>query len=366
MAVIFWAALFLLWYVFIGYALVLWFLIRHRAKTVEKGVFEPTVSLIISAYNEEAVIREKIENTFALSYPKEKLEIIVCSDGSTDETDTIVRSFGDRVKLLRIEGRRGKPECQNQGAAYATGDILVFSDANSMYDREALRALLANLNDSRVGVVCGELRYKRNDKSDEGVYWRLEKFLKEGESKLGSCLGANGAIYAMRRELYHPLPAEACSDFIEPFFAYAKGFRVVYEPKAFCYETPGDNAQEFNRKKRIIVNSLQSLYLIAPFLNPLRYGWYSVALWSHKMLRWFAFVLLILVFVTSLLSAGHSFFMAVLALQLLFYGFALLGAFISWKPFTIPYYFVLVNMASLLAVFDTVFGKKVTAWEKAR
>lgn len=366
MAVLFWLSLFLLWYVFIGYALVLWVLVRYRSTSVAAGEFEPTVTLIISAYNEERVIREKLENTMALAYPKDKLEVLVCSDGSTDKTDEIVTAFGNGVTLLRIEGRKGKPECQNIGAAHAKGEVLVFSDANSMYDTNALRALMRNLHDPKVGVVCGELRYKRNNKSDEGVYWKLEKFLKEGESKLGSCLGANGAIYAMRRELYHPLPAEACSDFIEPFFAYEKGFRVVYESGAFCYETPEDNAEEFNRKKRIIVNSLQSLYLIAPFLNPLRHGWYSVALWSHKMLRWFAFVFLIGVFVTSFALADHPFFLGVLALQILLYGFAMLGAFIPAKLFTIPYYFVLVNLASLLAAVDTVFGKRITAWEKAR
>ncbi|HWH07181.1 MAG TPA: glycosyltransferase family 2 protein [Candidatus Paceibacterota bacterium] len=359
-------AAFLVVYVYIGYPLVLRIAVQLFSRPVRKGYCEPRVTLIVSAYNEEAVIGKKIENTFALDYPSEKLEIIICSDGSTDSTDEIVRSYDGKVILHRVEGRRGKPECQNQGAAIASGDVLVFSDANSMYDTAALRNLMQNFHDEKVGVVCGELRYKKNNKSDEGLYWKLERFLKEAESVLGSCLGANGAIYAVRKELFHPLPPEACSDFVEPFYAYDAGYRVVYEATAFCTEVPGDNAEEFNRKQRIITNSLQSIYLIKKFLNPFRYGWYSLALWSHKMLRWYAFLFLIVAFIANLFLVGNFFFLTLLLLQVLFYVFAFIGIFSSFKLFSIPYYFIAVNLASFLAVVDTVVGRKVTSWEKVR
>lgn len=366
MSAIFLFAVLLVSYVFIGYPLLLWVLRRFFSKPVQKGHYEPSVSIIISAYNEEAVIQEKIENTLQIKYPTEKLEIIICSDGSSDKTDALVQQYGDRVRLLRVEGRVGKPECQNQGAAAATGDMLVFSDANSMYDSNALTFLMENFHDSKVGVVCGELRYMKNNKSDEGLYWKIEKFLKESESVIGSCLGANGAIYAMRKELYCPVPAEACSDFIEPFYAYKAGYRVVYESRAFCTEVPDDNAHELSRKQRIVANSLQSLYLIREFLNPLRFGWYSLALWSHKMLRWYAFMFLIIAFVANAFLIEDPIFFVAFLLQVGFYLLALLGMFFTAKPFSIPYYFVIVNLASLLAFLDTLRGTKVTSWEKVR
>ena len=359
-------SLFLIFYIYVGYPLLLIVLARLFSRPVGKGAYEPRVSFIISAYNEEEIIREKIENTLSLEYSKDKLEIIVCSDGSTDDTDAIVRSFEGNVRLLRIEGRKGKPECQNQGVRVATGDILVFSDANSMYDRKALQYLLENLYDPTVGVVCGELRYVRNDKSDEGLYWKLEKKLKQNESMLGSCLGANGAIYAMRRSLYRELPPYACSDFVEPFYAYDLQYRVVYEPRAFCTEVPGDNAQEFKRKQRIVLNSFQSIPLIRKFLNPLAYGWYSISLWSHKMLRWYAFMFLILIFFSNLFLLDTPIFLVLFVLQICFYLFALIGMFSQFKLFSIPYYFTIVNLASLLAFVDVCTGQKITAWEKNR
>jgi len=365
MLAVFLISTFLVGYIFFGYPLLVALAARVFARPIKKGSVEPTISLIISAYNEEEVIKEKLDNTFSLKYPHNKLEVIVCSDGSTDRTDEIVRAYGG-VILHRVEGRKGKPECQNQGAAIATGEVLVFSDANSMYDTHALTNLLQNFNDKKVGVVCGELRYKKNDKSDEGLYWKLEKSLKESESAIDSCLGANGAIYAVRRHLFRPLPPEACSDFIEPFAAYEAGYRVVYEPTAFCTEVPDDTAKEFRRKQRIVANSLQSLYMIQPFLNPFRYGWYSFTLWSHKILRWYAFAFLILMFIANLFLLDSPVFQVVLLLQVCFYLFAFIGIFSKFKLFSIPFYFTVVNVASLLAVIDMVIGRKFVAWEKVR
>ncbi len=366
MLVIFIVSAVLLFYVFFGYPIVLYLISLGYSRPTKKGVYEPTVSLIISAYNEAGVIDEKIRNTLAIRYPAEKLEIIVADDGSTDGTDKIVESYGDKVRLLRVEGRKGKVACQNKSVRMASSEVVVFSDANSMYDKNALVALVSNLYDESVGVVCGELRYVRNDESDEGLYWKIERFLKRKESAIGSCLGANGAIYAIRRNLYQDLPADACSDFVEPFFTYAQGYRVIYESEAFCSEHPGDNALEFMRKRRIVSNSFQSLRLILAFLNPFRFGWYSLALWSHKVLRWYAFLFLALVLLVNFFLLDYLLFKYVLALQLCFYGLALVGFFSRAKPFSIPFYFMAVNLASLLAFIDFLFGRKVTAWEKVR
>lgn len=356
----------LLFYVFFGYPIALYLITLMYTRPTKRGVYEPTISLIISAYNEAGIINEKIRNTLTICYPAEKLEIIVADDGSTDGTDKLVEAYGEKVRLLRVEGRKGKVECQNEAVRAAKGEIVVFSDANSMYDEQALVALVRNLYDDSVGVVCGELRYARNDKSDEGLYWKIERFLKRKESKLGSCLGANGAIYAIRRNLYRNLPADACSDFVEPFYTYAQGYRVIYEADAFCTEHPEDNGLEFMRKRRIVSNSFQSLRLIRSFLNPFKFGWYSLALWSHKVLRWYAFLFLVLVLLTNFFLLDYLLFQYVLGLQLCFYVLALFGFLSKAKPFSVPFYFMAVNIASFLGFIDFLRGRKIIAWEKVR
>ena len=220
---------------------VLLLLLTAGKKEVEYAPFAewPLISLIIAAHNEEAVLKEKLENSLSLDYPHERLEIIVASDGSTDATEDIVASFAERgVRLHRVRERGGKTQAQNEAVRLANGQFFVFSDANSMYDKQALKNLLRPFADARIGCVCGELRYA-NPAGDaagkgEGAYWRYEQFLKGRESLLSSTLGANGSIYALRRELFEELESDIISDFIMPVRVWRRGFRVVYAPSAIA------------------------------------------------------------------------------------------------------------------------------------
>lgn len=354
-------------YIYLAYPLLLFFLSKIVKKSVDKKEIYPKVSLIIAAYNEEKVIEKKILNSLEIDYPKGKLEIIVFSDGSTDKTDAIVKSYKNKgIKLFRYEGRKGKTYCQNESVKKAKGEIIVFSDANSIYDKLAIKNLVYNFNDELVGVVCGNLKYIKNNKNQEGLYWKLENFLKKKESSIKSCLGANGSIYALRKELYVNLNLDVISDFIEPFLIYKQGFRVIYDDKAFCFENLDDNRAEFNRKRRIILRSWQSLKYIKDFLNPFKYGLYSIFLLSHKLFRWLVFFFLILLFISNLFLLDILIFRIIFYLQLIFYILSLSNLKSKNKILSIINYFCLINYASMLAFIDFLKGKKKLTWEVKR
>jgi cellulose synthase/poly-beta-1,6-N-acetylglucosamine synthase-like glycosyltransferase len=255
-------------YTYFGYPLLLMLLTRGKseAKTESSGEL-PTVSLIISAHNEEAVIAGKIENALGVDYPEELLEIIVVSDSSTDATPSIVRQYEDRgVRLIDISVHVGKTEGQNRAVRQSTGDILVFSDANSMFVSGAVKELVHMLDDEKVGCVCGELRYRNSTASaigkGESLYWRYERFCKKRESLLGSLLGVNGAIYSVRRKCFVELDPHIISDFILPMVIYSQGYEILYSTDAAAFEdTSRSFGDDFRRKKRIIVRSLHQYYI---------------------------------------------------------------------------------------------------------
>lgn len=367
MELFFYTSFGLLAYVYIGYPILVFGISHIICRSVKKKPIKSHVSLIISAYNEESVIEIKLQNSLALEYPKELLEIIVVSDGSTDRTDDIVRGFGiNAIRLLRIDNRRGKTFCQNEAVKFARGGIIVFSDADSMYDKRAIQELVANFSDPNVGVVCGELRYIKGSDVGEGMYWNIETFLKRAESTIDSCLGVNGAIYALRKKDYVDLPSHGVSDFIEPFLIYAKKLRVVYDATAFCTEKAVEHEDEFERKIRIVTGGLESLSIIRTFLNPFKYGWYSFTLWSHKVIRWFTFVLLITIFISNLFLLSNQIYRVILAMQIICYTFAIIGKFTHVKVFSIPYYFAMLQVASLSAFIRVLRGKTATTWETVR
>lgn len=354
-------------YTFLGYPLLAFLISRIRRRPVLRAPQYPAVTFIISAYNEQAVIAEKIENTLALEYPRHLLSIIVLSDGSTDATDQIVARYESQgVRLLRVDGRRGKTYCQNRAVEISTGDILVFSDANSMYDPSSVRELVANFSDPHIGVVCGELRYRKRPGTEEGLYWNIETLLKTWESAIDSCLGVNGSMYAIRRSAFVPLPDYAQSDFVEPFMVYRQGYRVIYDPAAFCIEEPASNHGEYDRKVRIVHGALRNTVFLAGFLNPFRYGWYSVTLWSHKVIRWFMPVFLIGTFVSSAFLVSRPVYCAIFLAQAIIYGLGLLGRFVPGRIFSLPYYLLLINTASLVAIANLILGKPVETWEPVR
>lgn len=369
METLFWISLGILIYIFAGYPALIFLVSKIKKQNTKNTLSDrlPTVTMIIAAYNEERVIREKIENTLSLDYPRDRLQVVVFSDESGDATDSIVKSYASAgIELKRIEGRKGKTHCQNECVRHATGDVVVFSDANSMYDPSAIKKMVMHFSDAKIGGVVGELRYIKNGSSDEGIYWKIEQFLKRGESAIDSCLGANGSIYAVRRHLYVPLADDAISDFIEPFKIYEQGYRIVYEPTAFCLESVGVNSTEFSRKKRIIARTFASLKYIKAFLNPFNYGWYSFTLWSHKIIRWFPLVVMAVLFVANVFLLKNTLFLSIFILQLLFYTCAIIGIFSNKKPFSIPYLFMIMHIAAIVGVRDALIGKRITIWKTLR
>jgi cellulose synthase/poly-beta-1,6-N-acetylglucosamine synthase-like glycosyltransferase len=377
---IFWLSLLLVIYVYVGYPILLYLFVREpkrRRQSVNSEGRELRVTLIISAYNEERVIREKIINSLGLDYPKDKFEIVVVSDCSTDHTDAIVESFkGQGVILLRLQQRGGKTEGLNQAVAKANGDVIVFSDANAMYEPQTLRKLVRHFSAPSVGYVVGEQRYVDDDSSaasNEGLYWKYEQFLKRKESQLSSVVGGDGALYAIRKSLYEPLKETDISDFVNPLQIIEKGYKGVYEPGAICWEhAAGTYGGEFKRKTRIVNRSLRGLWRVRRVLNPFKYGFFTWQLVSHKLIRWFAPFLMIATFFSNLalvILNGfelRSFYTMFLGIQLLGYALAALGHFLIQPILSIPYYFCLVNLASMVGVWKALRGETIVTWEPER
>lgn len=375
---VFWAALFLVVYTYLIYPVLLWLLAAGRKMPEYAPLSEwPTASLIIAAHNEEAVLRAKLENALAMEYPAERLDIIVVSDASTDGTDRIAAEFAERgVRLHRQEVRGGKTEAQNAGVRLARGQFLAFSDANSMYAPNALKRLLAPFADERVGCVCGELQYTNPDDQGagkgEGLYWRYEQFLKRRESLLSSTLGANGAIYALRRELFVELGGDIISDFVAPLGAWRRGFRIAYEPKAVATEySSGCFGDEFYRRRRIVSRSLYGLWTEAGVLNPGAHFFFAFQMFSHKLLRWLVPVWLLVVLAVNIPLATSALYGLLLALQVAFYGLAALGLLLPKRLgrywlFYVPAYFAATNWGTLLGVLNFLTGRRDRVWQPAR
>ncbi len=378
MTVLFWILLGIVVYVYFGYALLLWLVrLLGGGRRVAASDSEPPVTLIISAFNEESVIAEKIDNSLALDYPRTKLQIIVVSDASDDRTDAVVASYADRgVELLRMPERGGKTLGLNAAVARARGELIVFSDANAMYRRNVIRELARNFADASVGAVVGESTYvdpEVESERSEGLYWRYETAIKQFESAIGSVVGGDGAIYAIRRKLYVPMRADALSDFVNPLQIVKAGHRCVYEPAAISYERAADSfGKEFRRKVRIVNRAWRALFGLKALLNPLRYGFFSFQLVSHKLLRWLVPVFLVALFIVNamLVNAG-AIYAVIFAGQVAFYLLALGGHLAQGSaklPFfiSVPYYFCLVNIASALGIIDVLRGKRYTTWTTAR
>ena len=375
---VFWAALFLVVYTYLIYPVLLWLLAVGRKVPEYAPLGEwPAASLIIAAHNEEAVLRAKLENALAMDYPAERLDIIVVSDASTDGTDRIAAEFAERgVRLHRQAVRGGKTEAQNAGVRLARGQFLAFSDANSMYAPNALKRLLAPFADERIGCVCGELQYANPDEQGagkgEGLYWRYEQFLKRRESLLSSALGANGAIYALRRELFVELRGDIISDFVAPLHAWQRGFRIAYEPTAVATEYSSVRfGDEFRRRRRIVSRSLYGLWTAAGVLNPFAHFFFALQMFSHKLLRWLVPVWLLVVLAVNIPLATDGYYGILLGLQVAFYGLAALGL---WLPerlgrcwlFYVPAYFTATNWGTLLGLLSFLTGRRHRVWQPAR
>lgn len=377
METIFWLTVFLIFYTYVGYSLVVLLLARFTRDTVERREIEPRITFLITAYNEEKNIAKKLINTLDLDYPKEKLEIIVASDGSTDRTDEIVNSFaGRRVRLVRVEGRAGKTETQNQAVRQATGDIIVFSDATTRYEHMNLRNIARNYADPKVGAVSGRYEYYNPTGATIGVgnilFWKYENFIKRSQTRIKTITGCCGCIYSVRRNLYEPLPADIISDLVEPLKILEKGYRIVFEPEAVAYEeTTEKSAEEFNMRIRVITRGMRGMLYMRKLLNPFRHGFVAFQLISHKLLRWLVPLFMVVALVANAFLLGEPFYDATFALQVAFYLLALVGliaerANVKFKLFSIPLYFSTVNLASLISMYRTWKGHKAVTWETVR
>lgn len=365
----------LCFYVYFGYPTLIFILSRVRPRPVVRAAVRPFVTIVVPAYNEEAVIEEKIHNSLALDYPPDRLEVLVVSDGSTDRTDAIVRRHqGGPVRLLRLE-RAGKAAALNQGAREARGEVLVLTDANSLLDPESVVRLVEAFADPQVGGVCGNKKLRPAVDGDatergEDLYWRYDKWQKGLESALGSIFAADGTLYAVRRALYVPIadPAQA-DDIAISTRVVLQGYRLLFEPGAVAWETaPAEGSDEFRRKVRVTNHSVRALLnLGAPLWTS---GFYSVELVSHKLLRHLVpfFLIPLLVSTVVLAAADGGIFAVLLAFQSLFYAVALAGfALRRTRPgrsrvLSVPYYFCLVNAAALLGVLSIVRGERLPAW----
>ena len=378
MEVIFWLLAAVVVYVYAGYPLLLVVLSALGARRpVRTAETEPSVTLIVSAFNEAAVIAEKIRNSLALDYPREKIEIVVISDASDDGTDEIVGQFAAQgVRLLRMNDRGGKTLGLNAGVRSANGEIVVFSDANAMYLPDAIRKMARNFADPQVGAVVGESTYADAEggaQKSESLYWKYETGIKRLETQIGSTVGGDGAIYAIRRSLYRDMRADALSDFVNPMQIVMAGYRCIYEPQAQSVEEAAEGFEkEFRRKVRIVNRAWRATWTLPALLNPVRFGWFSLELISHKLLRWLMPVFLVAVLLLNVLLVERSpLYSWLLVLQLVFYALALAGYLTRGRPtqprlLYVPYYFCLVNIASARGIIEAYRGRTYTTWATPR
>jgi cellulose synthase/poly-beta-1,6-N-acetylglucosamine synthase-like glycosyltransferase len=336
----------------------------------------PSVSLLIAAYNEEADIEERVRNALALDYPADKLQIVVASDGSDDDTAAIVRRFADRgVVVLDYPERRGKATVLNDAMGEVTGEIVLLSDANTCTANTAVRKLVRWFRDPDVGVVCGRLVLTdpATGYNVDSLYWRYETFLKKCEGRLGALLGANGAIYAMRRELYTPIPGNTIvDDFVIPLRAKLRtGCRIVYDCEAVaCEETPPNVGAEFHRRARIGAGGFQSIGLLWRLLNP-GGGWVAFTFLSHKILRWFCPFFLVVALATNLAlwDQPQPLYWNLLVGQIAFYVTSLLASFVPahfrvLKPLRLTTMFTAMNAALLVGFCRWLRGGQTGTWRR--
>jgi len=350
-------------YVYIGYPIVLWGLQAIFRSRPVKAPAEPSVSLLVAAYNEAGVIAEKIRNSLALDYPAEKLEIVVASDGSKDATAEIVRALAaesrGQVRLLAFEKNRGKMQVLNDALPQLRGEIVAFSDASSMVATGSLRILMQSFSDERIGAASGVYRLLKKDQaqlgSQEDLYWKYETFLKVLEAKLGAFTGAHGSLYAIRRELY-PFPSADTinDDFTIPMRILERGHRVAYEPAAVAYEE-AQEMEGFSRRVRITAGNVEQLREIKSLLWPPR-PFVLFCLLSHKTGRLLVPVFMIVALMANLALRGQFPYNWLLAGQALFYALALLGSVVNLKPkvLRLPYYFCMINSALFAWVYQAV------------
>ncbi len=376
--VVFVAAMSMIALIYAGYPALMFALSLVLRRPVRRDDITPRVSVIIAAYNEELDIEAKLKNTLELDYPRGRMEIIVASDCSTDRTDKIVRGFSAQGVILRRQPeRRGKTVAQNRAAKTASGEILVFSDATTMYEPDAIRKIVRSFADPEVGCVAGQLIYADASSSAVGrgcrSYWGYEKFLRRCESDVGSLVGVSGCLYAVRRICHAQLPSDMIDDFAIAAEIHLRGLRVVYEPEAIAVEDTNRRARdEFRMRVRVVKQTLSALNRYRHTLNPFRHRTFAFQIIAHKAMRYAIPFLLITALAASGLAGDSGDWLRFAFLgQSALYGAAIVGFIgerlkIKLGPLAIPYYFVLVNAASLVAFLKFLRGETYVTWEPVR
>lgn len=377
-AAAFWAFVGILGYVYFLYPLLVRALARIAGRPVRRDEhLRPTVTVLITAYNEEKGIAAKLDNVLALDYPAELLDVIVVSDASSDRTDEVVRGYGSpRVQLVRVEGRRGKTACQNAAVTHARGEIVVFTDATTRIRPEALAAMVANFADSQVGCVAGLLIYQGKGANLTAVggvsYWGYEVALRSAESRLDTLIGVSGCLYGVRRSAYRPIAPALISDFVIAMRMREQGLRTVLEHGAVCFEETLDRSgHELAMRVRVVIRSINALVAERRFLNPFAEPLFAWQLWSHKLLRYASPYCLLVILVTSIILAGQPLYRLVLLAELALIGAGLTGFLLQLSAhragvLSKPYYFLLTNVASIIATVRYLRGERMVTWNPLR
>jgi glycosyltransferase involved in cell wall biosynthesis len=373
---LFWICAALVTYAYVGYPALLWIVTRFKKAEPLPPSTAPSLTLLIAAHNEAVQIGRKLAESLALNYPKKKLQILVTSDGSTDETVAIVQSFACQgVELVIVPQQAGKTNAQNIAMRHAKGEIVVFSDATTEYHPDALRYLASAFADTSVGAVSGRYAYFDIKSSSVGegskAYAGYDNWLREMQSKTGSLTGCCGCIYAIRRKLYTPLAPDIISDFVEPLHVLLQGAKVKFEPRALAREDVGHKAdKEFAMRVRVIARAWKGLASVRGILAPWKHPWISLQLISHKLLRYAVPLLLIGILLSSWALRDILAYRLVLMMELGFYGAALLAilfpALQKLRAFSLPMYFCVMNAAAFWGSVRFLCGKNYVTWKPQR
>ncbi|MDD3320608.1 MAG: glycosyltransferase family 2 protein [Paludibacter sp.] len=385
LVVIFWILAGIIIYTYLGYGLVLYVLLRIKrifskksnVLLAEKDL--PEVTLLVAAYNEQDYVKNKIENTRKLNYPKEKLHQIWVTDGSNDNTPDLLKEYGD-VEVLHKPERNGKIAAMNRAIKFVKTPIVIFSDANTLLGEESIMKIAQMFSNPKVGCVSGEKRIFNAEEeaasaAGEGLYWKYESALKRWDAELYSAVGAAGELFAIRTELYNEVePDTLLDDFIISLRVAMRGFKIDYDPEAYAIETASANVkEELKRKIRIAAGGIQSVVRLYPLLNIFKYGILSFQYISHRVLRWTItpLCLLLILLVNIVLATDSTPFLVILILQILFYVFALTGWLLENKKlkvkiFFIPYYFFIMNYAVFMGFGRYLKKSQSVNWERAK
>jgi cellulose synthase/poly-beta-1,6-N-acetylglucosamine synthase-like glycosyltransferase len=367
---IFWIGVAIPFYTFIGYPVLLLLLRRVIHRPVLKAPYEPFVSLIVPAYNEEAVIERKIQNSLAVDYPPEKLEVLIASDGSKDATAALARKHHDgcRVRVFDYKENRGKIRTLNATVEKARGEILVFSDASAVLYPDSLRLLMMNFADPKVGAASGRYTIVKPDDvgigKSEDFYWKYETFLKMNESEVASTLGGHGQLNAIRKELYpFPSPDIINDDYVIPASVLKKRYRAVYEPKAVVFEEAHEMTG-FNRRVRIMAGNIQQIREIKGVIRPFR----PLPLFfflSHKVARLIVPFGMVAALIANLFLLDSPLYLGLFILQIAFYGMALMGTVCQMRPkmLLLPFYFCMINVATFFGLYHALTSRRAMAWK---